>query len=212
MTVQPSTPIAPLAIPAEEIPPTVGAQLRTARERMGMSLADVATITRIPKSMLNHLEHDRFEEYAAPVFVRGHLVNYAREVRLDANKILIAFERQAGKLTASTVEPARVAKPQRARRERPSRPARPRRAAPDLSALTGGVHVKHVVMAVLILLGMVALVSFTTSERATAQAPATFPTAPRQDWSLEQDTRETRWLLEQPEQLTGAARPGGESR
>lgn len=205
MTVQPSAPLIPAAIPAEEIPPTVGAQLRTARERMGMSLADVATITRIPKVMLDHLEHDRFEEYAAPVFVRGHLTNYAREVRLDANKILTAFERQTGK-TSAVVETPRVAKPQRARRERPSRQARPRRAAPDLSALTGGVHVKHVVMAVLILLGMVALVSFTTSERATAQAPAAFPTAPREDWSLEQDTRETRWLLEQPEQLTGSSR------
>ena len=38
---------------------TAGQMLRQARERLGLSLADVAAVTRVPRNMLEHLErHD----------------------------------------------------------------------------------------------------------------------------------------------------------
>ncbi|MBA2660878.1 MAG: helix-turn-helix domain-containing protein [Bradymonadaceae bacterium] len=177
---------------------TPGTMLREARESKGLTLADVAAITRIPKTMLGHLEHDRFEEYEAEVFVRGHLRNYARELRLDPEAILQSYERMTGKVMA----PPKV-------EERKRMTLRPRavdqelnKRAPHSSGPMQSIRPSHLVAGVLVLCGIVVMASFLTSSRATAKDPASFPVASESVWEIEQDVEQTRWLLEQPAQGT----------
>lgn len=59
-----------------------GRALRAARERLGMSLEDIARETRIAVRHLAALEECRFEGFAAPVYALGFARNYARAVGL----------------------------------------------------------------------------------------------------------------------------------
>ena len=84
-------------------PRTVGQRLREAREALGLTLRDVAAVTRIQASSLEYLEADRFDEFPAEVYCRGFLKNYARELRLDADEILAQWAAQIGGRDATPV-------------------------------------------------------------------------------------------------------------
>lgn len=56
---------------------TIGAQLRTARERLGVSLAEAATSMHVDVAVIEALEAGRFFALGAPVFARGYLRHYA---------------------------------------------------------------------------------------------------------------------------------------
>ena len=186
----------------EDAPSTVGASLREARERLGLSLADVAAVTRIPRNMLEHLESDRFDEYSAPVFVRGHLMNYAREVRLDVGQILERFERQTGERPASTpTTMSAMAQPARQKARRASKQLR--RRYPQFSKVGELVRPVHMVAVVLLLCALFASAFFVNGSSATAQNPEEFEAGQvSDDWALEKDTDQTKWLLEQPAAAT----------
>src|SRR5687767_10065535 len=62
--------------------------LVSARKRRGMSIPEIATVTRIPVRSLERLESGLFEELPADVFVRGFLRSYGRCVGLDAEEII----------------------------------------------------------------------------------------------------------------------------
>jgi cytoskeleton protein RodZ len=181
-----------------------GTMLQEAREEAGLSLSDVAAMTRIPKTMLGHLENDRFEEYVAEVFVRGHLRNYAREVHLDPETILQAYEKHTGRRRRDPLAEAKKSGVLGRSAPRPvpttmvpageGAAVAVRRKSP--SPLSG-VRPSHLVGAFLILCGLFVMLSFLSSNRATAQDPTTFPVADESAWELEQEVRETRWLLEQ---------------
>lgn len=57
-----------------------GPVLRTARERMGMTLQDVAGETRIAVRHLTAIEEGRFDGFVASVYAIGFARNYARMV------------------------------------------------------------------------------------------------------------------------------------
>lgn len=198
-----------------EAPQTVGVMLSQARHQLGLSLSDVATVTRIPRTMLEHLEQDLFDEYCAEVFARGHLLNYAREMRLDQEKILSAYARQTGKtrthqLSVEAAEPvvapqikakvASVRKPRAAGKQAARRPAKAQDAHKLLS-FADQLRPRHMAGLVLILCALFAAVTLINGNRATAQNPAHFPEPSKDDWSLERDVEKTRWLLEQPASL-----------
>lgn len=182
---------------------TPGTILREARESASLTLTDVAAMTRIPRTMLAHLEKDRFDEYSAEVFARGHLRNYARELRLDPETVIGAYERYTGKFR----EDVDLDDPVDAVAPRAARALRKRESALsfDLSGLAGGVRPTHIVAIGLVLVFLFVIVNFLTGSRATAKDPAQFPAADEQDWELEQTVEETRWALEQP-----AASPEGD--
>lgn len=203
-----------------EAPQTVGMMLSQARQQLGLSLSDVATVTRIPRTMLEHLEQDLFDEYCAEVFARGHLLNYAREMRLDQEKVMSAYARQTGKAraaqtSAETAEPsvATLIKPKadRARKPRAAAAAmsakskqaarRPAQGSHKLLNFAEQVRPRHMAGLVLILCALFAAVTLINGNRATAQNPANFPEPSKDDWSLERDVEKTRWLLEQPASL-----------
>lgn len=62
----------------------VGARLRTARERAGLSLLQAAEKLHVDASVLEALESENFEVLGASVFVRGHIRRYAELVQEPA--------------------------------------------------------------------------------------------------------------------------------
>lgn len=85
-------------------PRTVGQTLREAREARGLTLRDIAGITKIQVATLECLENDRFDEIHAEVFVRGFLRAFAREVRVDADAIVASYLEQQGISSAPRTE------------------------------------------------------------------------------------------------------------
>ena len=69
------------------------AWLREGRLARGMTLEQVARVTRIQHRALERLEEARFEELPADVFVRGFIRNYARCVGLDAEEAVARYAR-----------------------------------------------------------------------------------------------------------------------
>jgi len=55
----------------------IGQQLRTARERMGLGVAQAAEQLHVDENVIDALETGRFNALGAPVYVRGHLRHYA---------------------------------------------------------------------------------------------------------------------------------------
>lgn len=74
-------------IPAvQEAPPEmpgVGAQLRAAREALGIPMQDVATALKLGERQLEALEGGNWQLLPGATFVRGFVRNYARLVHLD---------------------------------------------------------------------------------------------------------------------------------
>ncbi len=67
--------------------PTVGEQLRAARESKTLSLEDIATSTRIPRRHLESLESGDWSRLPAPTYSVGFAKSYAGAVGLDRTAI-----------------------------------------------------------------------------------------------------------------------------
>lgn len=64
---------------------SVGAQLRRAREKKGMTIADMSERTKITKPILTALENEQYEELPnARIYIRGFVRCVANELALDA--------------------------------------------------------------------------------------------------------------------------------
>ncbi len=73
-------------------PGSPGAQLRQAREALGLSIEEVADRLRLNEALVLAMEEDRFGLLGAPVFARGHLRNYAALVGAAERAVLDAFD------------------------------------------------------------------------------------------------------------------------
>lgn len=74
--------------------------LRAGRANKGLSLEDVAKITKIQQRILERLEAGKLEGLPAEVFVRGFVRSYARCVGLDEAEALQRYSTAAGQPTA----------------------------------------------------------------------------------------------------------------
>ena len=74
----------------------VGTTLRTARERLGLTVNDVAVRTRITVPLLMAIEENAFDRVPGGIFVRGFLRSYAREVGLDPEDAVSQFLEETG--------------------------------------------------------------------------------------------------------------------
>jgi cytoskeleton protein RodZ len=82
----------------------IGAQLRSAREALGVSLALIAQKTRVQPRIIAAIEHNDLASIPPRPFGRGFIRAYAREVGLDPDVIVQAYFAQFG--TAATPAPA----------------------------------------------------------------------------------------------------------
>ena len=167
-----------------------GNELREAREDRGLSLVQASALTRIPRTTLAHLEADRFGEFNAAIFVRGHLRNYARELGLDSERLVAGYERTTG-VVAPAPKLTATLKSKEKQAEKKS-------AMFFIEEFVQRFRPTHMLAVALVLVGVVIFASLVSGNRATATDPATFPTTSEQAWEMEQDAQETRWLLEQP--------------
>jgi cytoskeletal protein RodZ len=80
---------------------TPGAYIHHQRKRKGMSLDQLAAVTKIPRAQLELLEADRYEELPGMVFAKGFLRCCARSLDLDPDVVLgLLYERERDRLRA----------------------------------------------------------------------------------------------------------------
>lgn len=103
-----STELPPASDPADPVTaasePTTGGRLRASREKLKLSIFDVARELKLQPRQIEALERDDYAIFSSPVFVRGFLRNYARLLGLDGDALVFASER-AGRLPESAVSP-----------------------------------------------------------------------------------------------------------
>jgi len=94
----------PANSPLNSVSDSLGATLRSAREASGLSLHKAAQGMHVSDDIIEALEHDDFASLGAPIFVRGHLRNYARLLGLPEDEVLAA-EHTADKLAPPQLIP-----------------------------------------------------------------------------------------------------------
>ncbi len=102
--------------------PAFSAFLLEARRAAGLSVEDVAAMTKVPARHLDALEQGRIDELPRGVYRRGILRTYASAVGLDPSLVLERFSQAFG-TDAAFSEWEVVAPPTRARHAAPVRPA-----------------------------------------------------------------------------------------
>jgi cytoskeletal protein RodZ len=85
--------------------PSVGAYLRQLRETRGVSLEEIARVTRVSSSYLHALEADDFSALPVPVFTRGFVRAYCQTLGETPDEALALYEGRS-ELPASTAAPA----------------------------------------------------------------------------------------------------------
>lgn len=71
----------------------VGSYLKQARETQGLSLDQVASVTRIPLKYLQALEEEQFAALPEQVFTKGFVRTYARSLGMDEQDVLRRFSK-----------------------------------------------------------------------------------------------------------------------
>lgn len=71
---------------------TVAEQLRAAREAQGLTVYQVADLTKIKTDHVRALDEGNFDVFSAPVFLRGFVRTYAAALKLDVPSIMAALD------------------------------------------------------------------------------------------------------------------------
>jgi cytoskeleton protein RodZ len=72
-----------------------GGQLKSARERSGLSMEAVADTLRLDPKCVAALEQEDFSSLPAPIYVRGYIRAYAQLVRCEADALIAQYNAQA---------------------------------------------------------------------------------------------------------------------
>jgi cytoskeleton protein RodZ len=72
-----------------------GGQLKSARERSGLSMEAVADTLRLDPKCVAALEQEDFSNLPAPIYVRGYIRAYAQLVRCEADALIAQYNAQA---------------------------------------------------------------------------------------------------------------------
>ena len=76
---------------------TVAEQLRSAREARGLTIYQVAEITKIKTDHVRALEEGNYEAFSAPVYIRGFVRTYANLVKLDVPVLMSELDTELGR-------------------------------------------------------------------------------------------------------------------
>jgi len=80
----------------------VGERLANERRKQGRALAEVEGATKIMGRLLDALEHQRWDELPAPVYVKGYITNYAQYLGLDPQPFIEEYLQDTAAAPAST--------------------------------------------------------------------------------------------------------------
>jgi cytoskeletal protein RodZ len=70
---------------------TLGFKLKLAREKRSLSINDIHLKTKIPISSIKDLESENWNNLPAPVYSKGFIKSYSKEVGLDYSEIIGLF-------------------------------------------------------------------------------------------------------------------------
>lgn len=73
---------------------TVAEQLRAARQAAGLSIQQVADITKMRADRVQAVEEGNYAAFTAPVYLRGFVRTYARLVHADEAAVMTALEHE----------------------------------------------------------------------------------------------------------------------
>jgi cytoskeleton protein RodZ len=96
-----------------QVSPGLGATLKAERDKKGLSLDEVASVTKLRKQMIDALENEAWGSLPPPVFVRGFIRTYAKVLGADEKNLLSLYERV---MPAKTEPLLPVAVPRRSRK------------------------------------------------------------------------------------------------
>ncbi|MFB2733641.1 RodZ domain-containing protein [Shewanella mangrovisoli] len=98
--------VEPVAASEAESTPdvTLGTVLRTAREQMGLSIADTAVKLHLRPGIVENLEADDFSNISSSTYVRGYVKNYARMLGVDNALIEACLARQVPLVTQPAMQ------------------------------------------------------------------------------------------------------------
>jgi cytoskeleton protein RodZ len=68
-----------------------GGALRTARENQGLSIQEIASRLRLSTKQIEAIEADNFAALPEPTIVRGFIRNYAKQLKINAEPLLDAY-------------------------------------------------------------------------------------------------------------------------
>jgi cytoskeletal protein RodZ len=83
---------------------TVAEQLHARREAQGLTVHQVADITKIRTDHIRALEEGNFDVFTAPVYIKGFTRNYATLLKLDVPQVMAQLEEELGR-TEKFAEP-----------------------------------------------------------------------------------------------------------
>lgn len=87
---------------------TVGEQLRSAREALGLPIAQAAETTKIRGDHLRALEAGDYDQFIAPVYIRGFVRTYATLLKLDVPQVMAALDAELSQTQKFREPPALV--------------------------------------------------------------------------------------------------------
>ena len=70
---------------------TFGARMKAARERRGISIDTIASVTNVPADLWEGLERNDVSRWPAGVFARSFIRHYARAIGLDETDVVNEF-------------------------------------------------------------------------------------------------------------------------
>lgn len=80
--------------PQTEVGESVGQQLRRARERKGLSVAEVAESQHLRPSVIQAIENSDHRQFDGELFLKGYVRAYARQVGLDPDRLIADLDRE----------------------------------------------------------------------------------------------------------------------
>lgn len=95
---------------------SIGQSLAAARERAGLSIADVSERTRIRGPVVEAIERDDFSRCGGDVYARGHIRSLAQAVGADPGALVAEFDSTHQVRSTTASELYQVVKPAPARR------------------------------------------------------------------------------------------------
>ena len=76
-----------------ESTPSPGAMLKARREELGLSQQEIADKLFLKVRQINEIESDKLDGQASVTFTKGYVRNYAKQVNLNSQEVIEAFER-----------------------------------------------------------------------------------------------------------------------
>jgi cytoskeleton protein RodZ len=85
---------APVTDNVATLPLSPGQRLKQAREKLGLSRAEVAERLFLNAGFVAHLEDDEFDQLPGPTFVKGYIKSYSRILNLSPEPLIALYKEQ----------------------------------------------------------------------------------------------------------------------